>query len=487
MKLEYINLVSSLIKNKRSRPAITAELDAHIEDKILFYQEQGKTREEAERLAVEEMGDPEQTADSLNALHGVVWYRQAENIISLAALAAIALLLAFFALAAPVYMYSDTDNMHPHRLFTDLISLFVFTVLAAVIYLGFRKKSLFVVKSVFVFTILQIVMNAASGVFSSFESSFELFPQAYTFFAFLKPISFFEPLGYLFATLFTGGPAAYIGSLLTESYIPSEHGVFYLCFSWEMWLLLFVADSLAWSYIVKNSLMKPDRKLKKRVNALTKGLIIFCAAYFAVIGSCGIAASFNKDSIRDRSDSEFFKMKSFVLSEDLSSKRELEDIIEDIEKNGFKGSYVDGENEEIPDGAYMYSGRQNYLVFSNYYENGDDGEKLVYVLTCGVNDRGGFLNARQRCYGTDFLDFKQGYKLEKFMKNPLFDKASLVSKTTDSLSLTFVLNSGDPYSEDGEVTLSFSDGRLSYNSLLEDTEDETVEIPPDATGIPSLW
>ena len=142
--------------------------------------------------------------------------------------------------------------------------------------------------------------------------------------------------------------------------------------------------------------------------------------------------------------------------------------------------------EETLVSGYIYNGSNGYLLFTNSIIDEGDKEKTIYNLTCGVNDRESSFNSRLRCRGTDFLSVKEGSKLESFIKNPLFDKAAVISRTDDSLTLTFVLESGDPYDEYGEATLQFTDGKLSYNSTLENNEEETFEIPPDATSVPIL-
>ena len=484
MKNEYLSLVSSFLKNKRSKPALLAELEAHIEDKIAFYEEQGKSREEAEKLAVEAMGEPEQTAVSLNALHNKKWYKQGANIAALAVLAVIAALFAFFALTSPVYLYSDVDNLHPHRIAVDLMSLSVFTAFTGLLYFGFKKKNLFIIKSVFVFILIQVIFNSVSIGISEEDPEFVM--RILEFLAFLKPLRIFEPMGYLFGALFTKGPAGYVGTLLTESYFSADTSLYYILFSFAVWILLLVVTALIWSYINRNIMMKPCFKMKKLLGKLIIGIIIFCAVYYALIGCCALAASFNKESINDSADSEFARLKSFALTEDLSSDRSDEEIIKDMEKSGFKGEWSDSVREETLVSGYMYNGSNGYLLFTNSIIDEGDKEKTIYNLTCGVNDRESSFNSRLRCRGTDFLSVKEGSKLESFIKNPLFDKAAVISRTDDSLTLTFVLESGDPYDEYGEATLQFTDGKLSYNSTLENNEEETFEIPPDATSVPIL-
>ena len=74
MENKFLDRVSDLIKNKTARQSITAELESHILDKADYYEEIGYSKEVAMRKATEEMGNPDDTAVPLNALHkkGVV-------------------------------------------------------------------------------------------------------------------------------------------------------------------------------------------------------------------------------------------------------------------------------------------------------------------------------------------------------------------------------------------------------------------------------
>ena len=69
MTNRFIDKVSEQISDKHSRKLITAELESHLLDKIDYYVDIGYSKEEAEKRATDEMGNPEDTAVPLNALH----------------------------------------------------------------------------------------------------------------------------------------------------------------------------------------------------------------------------------------------------------------------------------------------------------------------------------------------------------------------------------------------------------------------------------
>lgn len=65
----FIEKVAEQICDKHSRKLITAELESHLLDKIDYYVDIGYSKEDAEKRATEEMGNPDDTAVPLNALH----------------------------------------------------------------------------------------------------------------------------------------------------------------------------------------------------------------------------------------------------------------------------------------------------------------------------------------------------------------------------------------------------------------------------------
>ena len=67
--LDYLDAAGHAISWRRARGPLLLELRHHLGDQCRALEDEGKTPEEAERLAVEEMGDPEETGAALDALH----------------------------------------------------------------------------------------------------------------------------------------------------------------------------------------------------------------------------------------------------------------------------------------------------------------------------------------------------------------------------------------------------------------------------------
>ncbi len=68
-RTEYLESLTEQISNKYAKELVRAEICAHIEDQKEAYLLEGKEEEEAEQLAVREMGDPVDAGSKLNRIH----------------------------------------------------------------------------------------------------------------------------------------------------------------------------------------------------------------------------------------------------------------------------------------------------------------------------------------------------------------------------------------------------------------------------------
>ena len=73
---EYLNNLLDQIRCKKAHAAIREELESHISDQIEDNMKAGMTREEAEKAAVCDMGDPVTTGISLDQIHRPKMARQ---------------------------------------------------------------------------------------------------------------------------------------------------------------------------------------------------------------------------------------------------------------------------------------------------------------------------------------------------------------------------------------------------------------------------
>ena len=148
MTNRFIEKVAEQISDKHSRKLITAELESHLLDKIDYYVDIGYSKEEAEKRATEEMGNPEDTAVPLNALHQNK-YRGVFTFICLVAV--IALFMATVN-ASPLFCYvAEYSNLTHYAMF-DFWSLIILTAYVLMIIYSQKKSH----KSVAIFIIISL-------------------------------------------------------------------------------------------------------------------------------------------------------------------------------------------------------------------------------------------------------------------------------------------------------------------------------------------
>ena len=189
MKNDYLSVISKRIKDKNTQKQIYNELEGHIQDKIMYYKELGYSDDEAEKRAVEDMGEPDDAALPLRALHNGAG-RNLLIIISLIFFAAVAVVPFFF----HKFNYADSYYRAVYHLITvDFLSVAVIAGYIFFLIKAFKMKSklipLFAAAALLIsnFTGMAIfrpaaysaVKIAASGIGGYFDSIFGygIFPE----------------------------------------------------------------------------------------------------------------------------------------------------------------------------------------------------------------------------------------------------------------------------------------------------------------------
>lgn len=115
----FIEKVAEQISDKHSRKLITAELESHLLDKIDYYIDIGYSREEAEKRATEEMGNPDYTAVPLNALH----QNKYRGVFTFICLVAVTALFMATVNASPLFCYvAEYSNLTHYAMFDFLVA-----------------------------------------------------------------------------------------------------------------------------------------------------------------------------------------------------------------------------------------------------------------------------------------------------------------------------------------------------------------------------
>lgn len=66
---EYMELLARQIRCRKAIPLVTKELEAHIEEQKEYFMKEGRSEQEAEQMAVREMGDPVEVGIGLDGIH----------------------------------------------------------------------------------------------------------------------------------------------------------------------------------------------------------------------------------------------------------------------------------------------------------------------------------------------------------------------------------------------------------------------------------
>lgn len=137
MKNDYLSVISKRIKDKNTQKQIYSELEGHIQDKIMYYKELGYSDDEAEKRAVEDMGEPDDAALPLRALHNGAG-RNLLIIISLIFFAAVAVVPFFF----HKFNYADSYYRAVYHLITvDFLSVAVIAGYIFFLIKAFKMKN----------------------------------------------------------------------------------------------------------------------------------------------------------------------------------------------------------------------------------------------------------------------------------------------------------------------------------------------------------
>lgn len=269
MQNEYLDKVASLLKNKRAKAQILPELESHIAEKIDYYREIGYDEEEAQKRALEEMGDPEETALSLNSLHNEKWYKIPFNIISVLVLAAIAAIL----LICPQrFAYCDD---YVHDVIYDFLSLGIFSTYVVLLILARRFRSKFVPIAIAVFLILQIVTPV---VITKIVTDFDIFDPIQQ----IHVTDVFQPFLYGIFTLVTKGPLEYIDSLFGYAYISDSYSTAFTVGTVLIYALLIIWSVFCFINVARGERMKSTKNLNRTLKIGGRITAVFTAMCIVV-------------------------------------------------------------------------------------------------------------------------------------------------------------------------------------------------------------
>ena len=490
MQNEYLEKVATLLKNKRAKAQILSELESHIEEKIDYYREIGYDEEESQRRALEEMGDPEETALSLNSLHNEKWYKIPFNIISLCVLAVIFMIMSFGVVNMDfTYDYTDTTHNFPHTITFDFLSCAIFAAFVVLLTLANRKNNKFVATAVFVFLVFVLAFSTLPFMkeigYSFLETEYD---DIGVFIILTRSFAaVFQPMLYMLFTICTGGIFAYKDSVFSYSRVDEFAMPVFAVFSFLIYFFLIAWSVIIFVKITKRERLKSERGLSKILKMLSKATAIFVTANVFLMS---IFTVFALQSLEIKvSDNEALRkrMIGFVVNEDLSESENK--ILNDMENAGFKTKV----RYDFIDRIHRYRENNNEIFLGGY----DDEKYMMFDVYSSPENDSIPLNKYLRVPSDELKQFKTEGKaatLEEFMQSDVHDRAIGVMKDGNVVTFYFLTDDyyqalDTPYS--GE-RLEFKKGVLRENTTLYDPfddiefyEEETVSIP-DMTDIPSV-
>ena len=218
MANSFIDKVSKQIKDKHYRKLITAELESHLLDKIDYYVDIGYSREDAEKRATEEMGNPDDTAVPLNSLHTNILLSPF-TIICACLVTAMFLCTVFL---QDKYIYRYDTVFYRHDILLDFISL-AFIITYVVLLILSRKKNNYVVP---IIILISFILQFVSIFFEN--DNYEICSAGHP-----NLLYFYQPAVFAVVKTVTEGFSAYMQCIFTK--VPAQYSDFAVsCFAYSL-------------------------------------------------------------------------------------------------------------------------------------------------------------------------------------------------------------------------------------------------------------
>ena len=203
MKNKFLEKVAEQIADERSRKLITAELESHLLDKIDYYVDIGYSREDAEKRATEEMGNPEDTAVPLNSLH-----HKKHRAVPIIICACLLLLMFIFSYKFFTdFHYTLSSLAFSHRIWLDFISLGYVVAYPVMLIYAHKKNEKIIPVLVVISFCLQLIAPSVEEASSGLSNDEPL-----------NMVCVYQPFFYSVIKIFAEGFPAYLASRLSAFY-----------------------------------------------------------------------------------------------------------------------------------------------------------------------------------------------------------------------------------------------------------------------------
>ena len=282
MKYDYLNAVEQRLKKEKSKKLIIAELEAHISDKIDYYLDLGYSKEEAEKRAIEEMGDPDDTALPLNKLYSSA-AQDWTTLIGYVFLILTVVMPFFF----EKFDYAGGYYREVYHLVSvDFISLGV--VFGYVCFLAFAYKSKDKILSI----------SAAIALLISNLSS----------------MTIFRPAVYSVIKLALSGVNGYIDSVFAYSYFAQSYKLPLTIGSYIIFAVLLAWAIVQFIAIYRQERLLNSKKLNLIIRVIKRAIIVLLCVNVTVMSAATITAAFRLPEKREQLHTERVKMIDDIIN-----------------------------------------------------------------------------------------------------------------------------------------------------------------------------
>lgn len=282
MKNDYLSVISKRIMDKNTQKQIYSELEGHIQDKIMYYKELGYSDDEAEKRAVEDMGEPDDAALPLRELHNGAG-RNLLIIISLIFFAAVAVVPFFF----HKFNYADSYYRAVYHLITvDFLSVAVVAGYIFFLIKAFKMKS----KLIPLFAAAALLISNFTGM------------------------AIFRPAAYSAVKIATSGIGGYFDSIFGYGIFPENMKIPLAVGSYVIFAILLIWSVVQFVSVFMQERLYNTKKLNGFIRIFRRAVSVLLCLNL-IVGTAGtVIAAFDLPQKRESLHKERLEMINEVIN-----------------------------------------------------------------------------------------------------------------------------------------------------------------------------
>lgn len=281
MKNDYLTAVEQRLNKEKSKKLILTELESHIDEKIDYYLELGYSKEESEKRAVDEMGEPDDTALPLRGL-----YDSAKE--GWAALLSYVFLVV--SVAAPFFFekfnYAGEYFREVYHIISlDFISMAIIAGYIFVLIFSCKTKD----KTLSISAAIALLISNFSGM------------------------AVFRPAVYSAVKILLSGFNSYIDNVFAYSYFTEDFKIPLTIGSYIVFSILLVWAVIQWLVIFRQERMLRTKGFTAIIQVAKKVVIVLLCVDFAFASTATVIAAFGLSEKREKLHSERVTMMDEII------------------------------------------------------------------------------------------------------------------------------------------------------------------------------